>query len=194
MVNSASASSESSVVLLRYVVKHLFEQPVGRLIFAAPDEQFDELRDQFEHVRSSIELGYDFERYKAQVQGYLEQHQMINQQITANAMANMAAEQAASWDRRSAIIRETNDYTTNVMHEMQASTAATHDRVANLHSEMLRETNVYYGTDGRLVEADIGYDHVYQYQPDQDWLLGVEGDWLTPGVDFTELGRADGRY
>ena len=110
------------------------------------------------------------------------------------SQASLKAERAASWDRRAATIADTNAYTTSVMREMNANTSATNDRVAAMHSEMIREVNSYSGFGGTPVEADIRYDHVYGYSPVggapyEDAYLGVEGDWLQPGVDFVELPR-----
>ena len=95
--------------------------------------------------------------------------------------------------RRSNIIRETNEYTSGVMHDMMASNSASMDRVRNMQSEAIGGYNVYQGTDGNLVRADIGFDHVYQGTGQHsDTLIGVEGGWLEPGVDFVPLDKIDG--
>lgn len=105
----------------------------------------------------------------------------------------------ASWDRRQQILQDTHNYTTGVMHEMNANTAATHERVANMHSEMIREVNTYHTASpgyGRpdIVEADIRWDHVYQNTNDPDQFAATENIWLDPGVDFEELKRTKGDY
>ena len=161
------------------------------LVMVAPEAEAEAVFAEFEQVRRSIELGRDFQQTQETLRRIMMQAMQQAQGAWNNATAQMAADQAASWDRRSATIAETNAYTTNVMREMNANTAATHDRVAGMHSEMIREVNSYSGYGGRVVEADIGYDHVYQSTPGSRWgtdaYIGVEGDWLEPGVDFVEL-------
>jgi hypothetical protein len=105
----------------------------------------------------------------------------------------MAADRAASWDRRRAIIQDKNNYTSNVMHQMMADNAASHNRVANLNSEMIRGVNTYYGSDG-VVEASTMYDHVYQHNQNPDIYAAQVGHYFTPGVDFTELKKTNGDY
>ncbi len=77
--------------------------------------------------------------------------------------------------------------------EKQADNAASHNRVANLNSEMIRGVNTYYGSDG-VVEASTMYDHVYQYNQNPDIYAAQVGHYFTPGVDFTELKKTNGDY
>ena len=86
------------------------------------------------------------------------------------------------------------------MREMNANAAATHQRVANLHSESIRGVNTYY-TNGQggygspeVVEAGVNWDHVYQSNVNPDVFAASENIWLEPGVDFEELRRTNGNY
>ena len=118
-----------------------------------------------------------------------------------NAMGQMMQNQMASWDRRRAIIQDASDYGTQVMREMQANTARTHETVANLHSESIRGVNTYYAQpfgvsgDPRVVEADVRWDHVYQNTQRPEWFAAKEGDApLEFGVDYEELKNTGGHY
>ena len=113
--------------------------------------------------------------------------------MVQNAQMNIAQNQAASWDRQSRIIADTNAYTSQIQHQMMADNAASHDRVANLHSEMIREVNTYHGRDG-VVEASTQFDHVYQHRQYPDVYAASQGDALEFGVDFEELPRTNGDY
>ncbi len=88
----------------------------------------------------------------------------------------------------------------NTMHEMMDSTARTHDRVANLHSESIQGVNTYFTNyggygDPDVVKADVRWDHVYQNTQNPDIYAAREGDApLEYGVDFEELKRTKGDY
>ena len=87
----------------------------------------------------------------------------------------------------------------NVMHQMNANTAATHQRVANLHSESIRGVNTYYTAQSGagipdVVEADVRWDNVYQSTVDPSIFVASESYWLEPGVDFEPLIRTNGQY
>lgn len=158
-----------------------------------PIGEFGQVAGEVDRVRESVRLGVDFKQAEARIRQFMQQQAMRVQASVNGAMAQMAADNARHADRMSSIIRDSNDYTTNVMHDMMASNAASHDRVANMHSEMIGGYNVYRGADGDLVRADTAFDHVYQGNVDgQDWLVGVEGGWLEPGVDFVPLGKIEG--
>lgn len=129
----------------------------------------------------------------ASMNAFIENEKMKAGNAVSNAQFNMARENMASMDRRLAIIADTNAYTSNIQHQMMADNAASHDRVANLNSEMIREVNTYYDSNG-VVEASTRYDHVYQHRADPDIYAAQEGDYYQPGVDFTELKRTKGDY
>ncbi|MBQ9041968.1 MAG: hypothetical protein IJ111_04055 [Eggerthellaceae bacterium] len=158
-----------------------------------PVDKFEQVLGECDRVRESIRLGADFKSQEAWLRQFMQKSAMQTQATVNNAMAQMAADNAAHFDRMSSIIKDTNNYTSNVMHDMMASNAASHDRVANMQSEMIGGYNVYQGTDGNHVRADVAYDHVYQGNVNgQDWVVGVEGGWLEPGVDFVPLGKIEG--
>ena len=144
-------------------------------------------------IRASYEESPEFERAKAQIRDRVTQAQMQQAQAVNAAMSQMARDNAAHWDRMNDIVRDTNDYTTGVMHDMMASNAASHDRVANLNSEMLREVNTYHANGG-VIEASTSWDHVYQSGEHPDWFVATEGFELRPGIDFEELPRTRGDY
>lgn len=108
-------------------------------------------------------------------------------------------QEMASWDRSRQIIQDTHDYTMGVMHDMNANTAATHQRVANLQSESIRGVNTYrtanpgFGVPD-VVEADVRWDSVYQSAANPELFAAAESYWLEPGVDFEPLRRTNGDY
>ena len=110
----------------------------------------------------------------------------------------------------------------DTMSSMQQSASASHDRVAgmwsdamrsggsggyggpgnissqdvirNRYSEMIRETDTYYGNDGEIYEVSTDYDHLYQGNRDQDSFIGTSGTAWEPGADYDELKKTNGRY
>lgn len=163
------------------------------LVMFCPTSDFQATFVECNRVRESIQRGPDFVQYEETIRTFMQQMAMQTQASINNATTQMMRDRAAHANRMSAILQDMNDHTTSVMHDITASSAATNERVANMHSEMIGGYNVYQGTDGNLVRADIGFDHVYQGNVDgQDWLVGVEGDWLEPGVDFIPLDQIPG--
>lgn len=165
-------------------------------VFVCPSECFEELYPEYLKFISTLELGRDFKEYQDMMVAFVAQSRAQAQGSVNNAMAQMAADRAASMDRRSEIMRDLSEHTSNVMHDMMDSNSASMDRVRNMQSEAIGGYNVYQGNDGNLVRADIGFDHVYQGTGSySDTLVGVEGGWLEPGVDFVPLDKIDGgRY
>lgn len=165
-------------------------------IEATPDA-FAEAREVADAIRSSYEESPEFERTRQQmsqqISGLVAQSQMQRSQAVNSAMSRMAQDNAAHWDRMNNIVQSTNDYTNNVMHDIMASNAASHERTANLQSEMIRDVNTYYANGG-VVEASTSWDHVYQGTDRPDWFVATEGFDLRPGVDFEELPRTNGWY
>ena len=122
------------------------------------------------------------------------------EQARANALAlansvqmNIAGNQAASLDRQSKIIADTNAYTSNIQHPILADNAASHNRTANRYSEMINEVNAY-NANGGVVQASTSYDHVYQNTRYPDMYAAQQGNELEFGTDFVELERSDGNY
>lgn len=163
------------------------------LVMVTPASCYEAMLKEFEQVDETTDYLPAVQQIIAEMNAFVESEKMRVAGIVNNAQMQMAAERAASWDRRSAIIQDTNNYTSNIMHQMINDNAASHNRVANLNSEMIRGVNTYYGSD-RIVEASTMYDHVYQYGPDPNVFAAQRGDYFTPGVDFTELNRTNGDY
>ena len=162
-------------------------------VMLCPVERFDEIYAEYLKFIETLELGRDFKSEQDRVGAFIVQEAARAQNTLNDTMMQMAADNMASAQRRSDIIRETNDYTTGVMRDMAASNSASMDRVHNMQSEMIGGYNVYQGTDGNLVRADISFDHVYQGTgTNSDTLIGIEGGWLEPGVDFVPLDRIKG--
>ena len=114
--------------------------------------------------------------------------------LAQNALAGIAQNQAASMDRSSKIIADTQAYTSNIQHQMISDNAASHNRAANMQSEMIRDVNVYNTNTGGFVEASTSYDHVYQNRQNPDVFAAHQGDSFEFGVDFEELTRSNGDY
>ncbi len=161
-------------------------------ITAADPDRFDSLAPTAQKINESIRFTDDLEKIRQSLLRYLEGLKM------QTAMA-IQQQQSASWDRMQQTISDTHNYTMGVMHEMNANTAATHDRVANLHSESIRGVNTYYtaqpgyGVPG-VVEADVRWDSVYQNTVNPELFAAAENYWLEPGVDFEPLRRTNGTY
>ena len=161
-------------------------------ITVADRDKFESLMPLSQKVNESIQIAPDLEKIRQPLLQYL-------QNLRMQTEMGIHQQEMASWDRKNAIIQDTHNYTMNVMHEMNANTAATHQRVANLHSESIRGVNTYYTNnpgygDPRVVEAGVNWDHVYQSSRNPDHFAATEGVWLEPGVDFEELKRTNGGY
>ena len=162
------------------------------LILTADREVYNETIPAARRILETVRELPDLTKIRTSLLQYI---QSLNNQT---AMA-MHQQEMASWDRKSQILNDTHQYTMNVMHEMNANTAATHDRVSNLHSEAIRGVNTYhtahpgYGSPD-VVEADVRWDHVYQSNQNPDVFAAAEQVWLEPGVDFEELKRTGGNY
>lgn len=163
------------------------------LIMVTPASGYETMLKEFEKVDVTTDYLPMMQQLITELNAFIENEKMRAAGIVQNAQMQMAAERSASWDRRNAIIQDMNNYTSDVMHQMMDDNAASHTRVANLNSEMIRGVNTYYGSD-RVVEASTMYDHVYQYGPDPDVFAAQRGDYFTPGVDFTELNRTNGDH
>lgn len=114
--------------------------------------------------------------------------------MAQNALSGIAQNQAASMDRSSRIIAETNAYTSNIQHQMISDNAASHNRTANRYSEMIRDVNAYNTMGGGVVEASTQYDRVYQNTNNPNIFAAQQGTSLEFGVDFEELTRNNGDY
>ena len=161
-------------------------------IVAADPEKYEAAFPTAQKINESIQTTDDLERIRQSLLQYLQGLK------TQTAMA-IQQQEMASWDRKQQIISDTHNYTMNVMHEMNANTAATHQRVANLQSEAIRGVNTYYTAQpgyGRpdVVEADVRWDQVYQNTQHPDLFAATENYWLEPGVDFEPLRRTNGEY
>ena len=187
------------------------------LLFLADEDCAKAVYPEFSKVRESFRFLPAFEQYKEN-----------GRRVVLQCQQQMMADTAASQQRRMNMMMETQDYIHNVQSDMTASSAASHDRVAqqwsdymrnsgpgayggmgsmgpagsadsmdrvrNQWSEAIRETNTYYGNDGKVYEASTSYDHVYQGNQDQDSFFGISGTTEDPGVDYDELKRTDGNY
>ena len=163
------------------------------LIMVTPASGYETMLKEFEKVDETTDYLPMMQQLITELNAFIENEKMRAAGIVQNAQMQMAAERSASWNRKNAIIQDMNNYTSDVMHQMMDDNAASHTRVANLNSEMIRGVNTYYGSD-RVVEASTMYDHVYQYGPDPDVFAAQRGDYYTPGVDFTELNRTNGDH
>ena len=161
-------------------------------LFVAEPSQYDALLPTAQKINESIRYTDDLERIR---QSLL---QFLGNLKTQTAMA-VHQQEMASWDRQQQIVSDTHNYTMNVMHEMNANTAATHQRVANLRSEAIRGVNTYYTArpgygNPDVVEADVRWDRVWQNTADPSVFAASESCWLEPGVDFEPLTRTNGDY
>lgn len=161
-------------------------------VFVADADKYDALYPVAQRVNESLRTTDDLEKIRQSLLRYL---QGLKEQT---AMA-VHQQEMASWDRSRQIIQDTHDYTMGVMRDMNANTAATHQRVANLQSESIRGVNTYrtanpgFGVPD-VVEADVRWDSVYQSAANPELFAAAESYWLEPGVDFEPLRRTNGDY
>ncbi len=171
--------------------QHLWETQYEMLVIADPD-RFNEALSTAERIFDSAKNTEDWEQIRAMYMQHIQNLQMQ----TASSMAQADMD---SFHRQQGIVSSTHDSIMNTMHQMNANTAATHQRAANLHSESIRGVNTFhtaspgYGVPD-VVEADVKWDHVYQNTAHTDIFAASENYWLEPGVDFEELRRTNGNY
>ena len=152
------------------------------LTLLAEESRFDAAFSELQRIRQTIDYLPGMAQARASAMA-----------LANNAMTNIAMNRQASMNRQSQIIADTNAYTSNIQHQMISDNAASHDRVANLHSEMIRDVNTYRAN-GSVVEASTMFDHVYQSTRDPDVFAAQTGNSLEFGVDFEELPRTNGDY
>lgn len=160
---------------------------------AAP-EAFEDARQLAALIRSSYQETPEFKQEQGRLRDMVLRAQLQRKEQESAAYAQMVRDSEAHWDRMSDITRDLNDHANSVMREMIASNAASHDRTANLTSEMIRDVNTYHTMDGNVVEASTSWDHVYQSTDRPDRFVATEGFELRPGIDFEELPRTQGDY
>ncbi|MBQ7058319.1 MAG: hypothetical protein IJM83_03325 [Firmicutes bacterium] len=164
----------------------------------AAEAQFPEVVKNHEMIRNSIEVLPLFEQERDRLWKILFQQQQQDDAIVNQALTQMNQQQMASWDRKQQIIQNTSNYENAVMHQMLESNAATSQKVNNLTSEAIRDVNSYYTNSfgygvPPVVEADIGWDHVYQNTQFPDQFAASTGAApVNFGADFEELKRTDG--
>ena len=110
--------------------------------------------------------------------------------LANSTVMNIAQAQAISLEKQSQIIANTNEYTSNIQHQIIENNAASHDKSASLNSQMINEVNIFTGSSGK-VQASTMYDHVYQNVNDPDIYAVQRGDAFELGVDFEELKKTD---
>ena len=165
-----------------------------QVVLTASRERYSEALEYYKQVRDTFNETPQYRAFEQFLQKFIMQSMAQTQQHIANVQAQMAQDNLNHINRCSDIIRGTNEYTTNVMHQMQSDTSASMDRVRNLQSESIRGVNTYYTNDGRVGEASINWDHVYQSNVNPDSFLFTRDTTFEPGVDFDELNRTNGDY
>ena len=193
MANMTAQQPQAPQPKLQWAVQYMIETSV-RHGSAEP------AMDYAQKIRDSIEVLPLMEREIARLRETLALQVCRDNAAVSDAMAQMNREQMASWDRKQQIIQGASDYGSNVMHQMFQDNAATMDRVNNLRSEAIRGVNTYrtrspgFGVPD-VMEADVGWDHVYQNTQNPDIFAASTGAApLEFGVDFEELKQTNGDY
>ena len=164
------------------------------------DGSVEPAMDYAQKIRDSIEVLPCMAQEIARLREMMMQQVQRDNAAVSNAMAQMNRDQMASWDRKRQIIQDASDYGSSVMHQMFQDNAATSQRVNNLQSEAIRGVNIYYTQQPGfgvpdVVEANIGWDHVYQNTQHPDVFAASTGQApLEFGVDFEELKKTNGDY
>ena len=185
------------------------------LLFLANADYAREAWPEFVKVRSSFQYLPAFEQYKAG------ERQVVMQCINQMAADRAASEQCKAgimMDAQNHIhntmssmqqsASATNDRVAGMWSDAMRTSGSfgggygqggygsvsSQDAVTNRYSEMIKETNTYYGNDGNVYEASTEFDNIYQGNRDQDSFVGTSDTTWDPGVDFDELKRTDGKY
>lgn len=171
--------------------QHFWETQYEMIITANLDK-FDIALAAGKKIFDTSKTTDDLERIRMRFMQHIQALQM-------QTASNIAAADMASFHRMQGVVSSAHNSIMDIMHEMNANTAAAHQTVANLHSESIRGKNTYYAVDPQtgapaVAEADVRWDHVYQNKEHPDIFAASENYWLEPGVDFEELKRTDGHY
>ena len=110
--------------------------------------------------------------------------------LANSTVMNIAQAQAISLEKQSQIIANTNEYTSNIQHQIIENNAASHDKSASLNSQMINEVNIFTGSSGK-VQASTMYDHVYQNVNDPDIYAVQRGDAFELGVELKKKKKTD---
>lgn len=189
----ASPQMQAPQPKLNWTVQYMIETSVK-------EGSAEPATDYHRKIRDSIAVLPLMEREIARLRESLMLQIQQDNAAVSDAMAQMNRDQMASWDRRQQIIRDASDYSSGVMHQMFQDNAATSQRVNNLRSEAIRGVNTYYTQSPgygvpNVVEAGVGWDHVYQNTQYPDLFAASTGEApLEFGVDFEELKQTGGDY
>ena len=151
------------------------------MIIAAPSA-YDNAYREFEKIKKTIE--------------YLPGMQQAREAALAlanNALMNISNAQAASFENQQRIINNTQNYTSNIQHQIFESNSASHNKTANGYSEMINDVNSFNGSYG-VVMASTQFDNVYQSTRDPDIYAASKGGPFDFGIEFEELKKTDGNY
>lgn len=167
---------------------------------SAEADCFQQAQALHDRVRASWKTLPALEQQSAQLGQQLQMRAMQEDQMLAGALGQMNQAQMASWDRKQGIVNDLTAHSSSVMEQIWQSNDETMQHARNRQSEMLKEVNVYqakpaFGDDPARVEADIGWDHIYQNTKDPEVFAASVG--AAPpdlGVDFEELQKLDGNY
>ena len=165
-----------------------------QVVLTATRERYTEALEYYKQVRDTFDETPKYREFEKVLQQYIVRSKMQTDQHIANVQAQMAQDNINHMNRTSAIINSTNDYTNDIMRQMREDNSASMDRVRNLQSESIRGVNTYHTNDGRVAEASINWDHVYQSNVNPDNFMFTSGTSFEPGVDFDELNRTNGDY
>ena len=165
-----------------------------QVVLTASRDRYSEALEYYKQVRDTFEETPQYREFEKVLHQFIVQSKMQTDQHIANVQAQMAQDRLDHMNRTSAIINSTNDYTNDIMRQMREDNSASMDRVRNLQSESIRGVNTFHTNDGRVAEASINWDHVYQSNVNPDNFMFTSGISFEPGVDFDELKRTNGDY
>ena len=152
-------------------------------------------RQTIRKIRDSYKMVPEFEREFNRLRENALAQARQEDAIMGNAMAQMNRDRMRSWERQQNIIRSTNDEINDIMRETRENTSKSMDRVRNMQSESIRGVKTYRDTrHDRIVEADVGWDHVYAGRQEGDYAASKGQAPLDFGVDYEELEETKGDY
>lgn len=163
-------------------VQEIFWETQYEFLLIASPSVYDSAYKELERIMKTIEYLPGMQQARAAAMS-----------LANNTLMNISNAQMASFENQQRIIKETNDYTSDIQHQMFQSNSASHNKTANQYSEMINEVNSFNGSDG-VVMASTQYDHVYQSSSDPNVYAASEDGSFDFGIEFEELKRTDGNY
>lgn len=161
---------------------------IYEFVLVADADRFEAYFNEYRKMDGTVEEGAYFKALKTEAVNMIRQSQQQTQAYVSSVQNQMARDRANANARISQINSEKAAYISGVQQSVYQNTSNTFDRVAAMQSEAIRGVNSYAGLDGRTVEANVGWDHVYQNASSPENFAAATGSGFD-SADYTELRR-----